>query len=147
VICRRWLQAVQRKKLTNVCLYELSRWKDILLCMGVYVLYASWTGCAALGGLEAIDDRERSGLYQKRICLLSTRPSPHRSYRPHQNDVHCQNRHGKLDTGWHARRILAEIIRKIHLMKISLCTCNVTCMCNVEALQTLTLFSRHDFCK
>jgi len=37
-------------------LYELGRWRRYSGFVSVYVLYASWTGCAALGGLLMIEN-------------------------------------------------------------------------------------------
>jgi hypothetical protein len=58
------------EKLMIVCLYELGGWRrdSGFVSVAVYVLYASWTGCAALG--RAVNDRERLGCMKKRTCLL-----------------------------------------------------------------------------
>lgn len=46
------------KSLMIACLYELGRWRrdSGFVSVMVYVLYASWTGCAALGGLFMIEN-------------------------------------------------------------------------------------------
>lgn len=46
------------KSIMIACLYELGRWRRYsgLFLVKVYVLYASWTGCAALGGLLMIEN-------------------------------------------------------------------------------------------
>lgn len=46
------------KRLMITCLYELGRWRrdSGFVSVTVYVLYASWTGCAALGGLFMIEN-------------------------------------------------------------------------------------------